>query len=157
DAKAKRLTAVHGQWCFGHIKTIPDPGVSYDMVTKTRFGFWDFVPTFLNIAEPAVIAAFYASPWLLKRRRAVEVLDPFERGKISKIGFLTGLDFKRRESSTFATLYEGLAAGGQRFRACLNHAKFFTALFCDGNALTCESSANFTENGNIETHVLTND
>jgi hypothetical protein len=109
------------------------------------------------MAQPAVIEEFYASTWILNRRNAVELLELFDKGKIRKIGFLTGLYFKRRESATFATLYEGLSARGQRFRACQNHSKFFTALFSDGKALTCESSANFTKNGNIETHVLTND
>jgi hypothetical protein len=157
EAKVKTLTALHRQWCFDHLKTIPAPGVSYHMVTNARFDFWDFVPTLLKMTEPIVIEEFYASTWILNRRNAVELLELFDQGKIRKIGFLTGLYFKRRESATFATLYEGLSARGQRFRACQNHAKFFTTLFSDGTALTCESSANFTENGNIENHVLTND
>lgn len=131
--------------------------MSYHIVTNGRFDFWDFVPTILKMAAPARCLEFFASTWILNRRNAVELLQLFDDGKIGMIGFLTGVYFKRRESATFATLYEGLAARGQRFKACLNHAKFFTMLFDDGTAYTCESSANFTENGNIETHVLTHD
>jgi hypothetical protein len=157
DAKVELVKAMKRQWCFDHIKHLPAAGVSYHMVTNARFDFWDFVPTILTMAAPAVADEFYASTWILNRRNAVELLELFDQGKIRRIGFLTGLYFKRRESATFATLYEGLSARGQRFKACLNHSKFFTMLLSDGNAYTCESSANFTENGNVETHVLTND
>ena len=157
EAKIEVLKAMKRQWCFEHTERIPSPGISYHMVTNARFDFWDFVPTLLKMAAPAVAEEFYASTWILNRRNAVELLQLYDEGKLRKIGFLTGIYFKRRESATFATLYEGLSARGQRFRACLNHSKFFTMLLTDGTALTCESSANFTENGNIETHVLTHD
>jgi hypothetical protein len=157
EAKLEMLKALRRQFAIDHLETIPRPGLSVHIVTNGRYDFWDFVPALLKLAEPAVIEEFYASTWILNRRNAVEMLELFDQGKIRQIGFLTGVYFKRRESAVFATLYEGLKARGQRFKACLNHAKFFTMLLSDGNALTCESSANFTENGNIETHVLTND
>jgi hypothetical protein len=157
EAKLETVKAMKRQWCFEHIAQLPAPGVSVHLVTNARFDFWDFVPTLLKMAAPAVAEEFYASTWILNRRNAVELLQLYDEGKLKQIGFLTGIYFKRRESATFATLYEGLATRGQRFRACLNHSKFFTMLLTDGTALTCESSANFTENGNIETHVLTHD
>ena len=157
EAKIELVKAMKRQWCFDHIERLPLPGESYHMVTNARFDFWDFVPTLLKMAAPAVALEFYGSTWILNRRNAVELLQLYDEGQIKRIGFITGIYFKRRESATFATLYEGLSKRGQRFRACLNHSKFFTMLLTDGTALTCESSANFTENGNVETHVLTND
>lgn len=156
QAKITTVEALKRKFAIEHLGRIPEPDESIHIVTNARFDFWDWVPAILKMAEPRVASEFYGSTWILNRRNAVELLALHDEGKIRRIGFLTGIYFKRRESATFATLYEGLKSRGQRFKACLNHSKWFAMLLDDGTGLTVEGSANFTENGNIECFVYTN-
>jgi len=157
ECKVETLKALRRKFALDHIGEIPPPGTSLHIVTNARFDFWDWIPTLLKMMAPRHAVEFCGSTWILNRRNAMELLALYDAGSIRSIGFMTGIYFKRRESAVFATLYEGLMARGQKFKACLNHSKWFTMLMDDGTGITVESSANFTENGNIETHVLTND
>lgn len=157
EAKIETYKALKRKFAIRHLEKIPEPGTSVHIVTNARFDFWDWVPAILEMAAPRFAVEWYGSTWILNRRNALELLKLFDEGKIRKIGFLTGIYFKRRKSAVFATVYEGLQARGQQFKACLNHSKWFSMLLDDGTGLTVEGSANFTENGNIETFVYTND
>lgn len=157
QAKISTINAMKRKFAIEHIGRLPEPSESIHIVTNARFDFWDWVPAILKIAEPRIAEEWYGSTWILNRRNAVELLTLYDEGKIRSIAMITGIYFKRRESAVFATLYEGLMQRGQRFKACLNHSKWFTMRLDDGTGITVESSANFTENGNVETHVYTND
>ena len=157
EGKHETLKALQRKFAIEHIGGIPPPGTSIHIVTNARVDFWDFVPALLKMATPRVALQWYGSTWILNRRNANELLHLYDAGQIRQIGMITGIYFKRRETAVFAKLYEGLMKRGQRFKACLNHSKWFAMELDDGTGIVCESSANFTENGNIETHVLTND
>lgn len=155
--KIEVLMALKRRNAVAHLGDLREPGTSVHMVTNARMDFFDFTPAILSLASPRVAQYWIGSTWILNRTNAVDLLALFDAGKIRDIGLLTGVYFKRREPAVFATIYEGLRARGQRFGARLNHSKFVSMLLDDGTGLTIESSANFTENGNIETHVFTND
>ena len=154
--KIQTINALKRKWAIAEIGRIPDPGESIHIVTNARFDFWDWVPAILEMAAPRVAVEYYGSTWILNRRNAVEMLALYDAGKIQRIGMITGIYFKRRESAVFSTLYEGLKSRGQRFKAALNHSKWFAMLLDDGTALTVCGPANFTENGNMEQLVYTN-
>ena len=157
NAKIETLNALKRKFAIEHLRELPKPSVSVHIVTNARFDFWDFVPALLKLTAPRIALEWYGSTWILNRRNATELLALYDEGKIRSIGMLTGIYFKRRETAVFATLYEGLKTRGQRFKACLNHSKWFAMRLDDETGITVEGSANFTENGNIETFVLTND
>ena len=157
DAKHKTLKALQRKFAMEHIGEIPKPGQSVHIITNARVDFWDFTPALLNLAAPRIALRWYGSTWILNRRNAIELLQLRDEGKIRSAGLITGIYFKRREAAVFATVYEGLRKRGDRFKACLNHSKWIAMVLDDGTGLVCISSANFTENGNIETHCLTND
>lgn len=140
-----------------HLARIPEPGCSLHLITNGTFDFWDFIHAMLAKAAPRVALDFYASTWILNRRCGISLLDLFDRGLIRRIGLITGLYFKRRESSVFHAVYEGLRTRGQRFMASPNHSKWFAMQLDDGTGIVAEGSANFTENGNAEQVCITND
>lgn len=140
-----------------HLARIPEPGCSVHLITNGTFDFWDFIHATLSLATPRIALEFYASTWILNRRCAVSLLDLYDRGLIRKIGLITGIYFKRRESSVFHTVYEGLRTRGQRFMAAANHSKWFAMRLDDGTGIVAAGSANFTENGNAEQVSVTND
>lgn len=138
-----------------HIGVLPENEVTYHIVSNARFDFWDFVPAIIQMSQ-SKIKHLVCSTWIINRINVQSMLSLFDEGKIEKIDFITGIYFKQRETAVFNTICEGLAERGQRFKALKNHSKFVSMQMGDGNAYTIESSANFTENGNIETHVMTN-
>lgn len=155
--RIKTINAMKRRWAVREIGRLPDPGESINIISNARFDFWDWVPAIIEMAAPRVVSQWYGSTWILNRRNATELLALHDAGKIQAIGMITGIYFKRRESAVFATLYEGLKSRGQRFKAALNHSKWFSLELDDETCLTVEASANFTENGNIEQYVYTND
>jgi hypothetical protein len=155
--RIQTVNAMKRKWAVAEIGRIPDPGESIHVVTNARFDFWDWTPAILKMAEPRVCRRWYGSTWILNRRNAVELLDLYDQKKILAVSMVTGIYFKRRESSVFATLYEGLKARGQRFKAALNHSKWVAMELDDGTGLVIAGSANFTENGNMEQFVYVND
>ena len=89
-------------------------------------------------------------------RNAVEMLELYDKGKISNIALMTGLYFKRRETAVYATILQGLKKRKQRYAAFKNHAKIIL-MAAKSNFITIEGSANFTGNPRLEQYVLTND
>jgi len=139
-----------------HLTPLPEFEESVHMVSNARFDFWDFVPALIKMREGQHITHLVASTWIINRMNLKAMFELFDAGQIRQIDFITGIYFKSRETAIFNAAVEGFQQRGQRFKALLNHSKFISCRFSDGVCLTIESSANFTENGNIETHVLTN-
>lgn len=139
-----------------HLLPLPEPDWSIHLVSNARFDFWDFVPALLSLCPGTHITHLVASTWIINRVNLKAMFELFDAGQLRKIDFITGIYFKSRETAIFNTAVLGFAERGQRFKALLNHSKFISARFSDGTCYTIESSANFTENGNIETHVFTN-
>lgn len=140
---------------LSHLLPLPKKEEAVYMVSNARFDFYDFIPALIQIKNKKV-THLIGSTWIINRTNICGLFELFDSNKIAKIDFLTGIYFKRRESSNYATFVEGMQERGQRLKAALNHSKFFCLQFEDGECYTMQSSANFTENGNIETHVLEN-
>jgi hypothetical protein len=157
QARIETVNALKRRRALDLIPGLPEPGVSYHIVTNARFDLWDWVPVLLDRAEPRKCLEFYGSSWIYNRRSVVELLELHDTGRIDTIGLITGQYFRKRTPGIFNLLYEGLLKRGQRLRACMNHSKWFAMRFDDESAIVLESSANYTENGNIEQHVLTSD
>ena len=138
-----------------HLNPLPKKDEAVYLVSNARFDFYDFIPALIELKGKKVIHLI-GSTWIINRLNIQSIFELFDSGKIQKIDFLTGIYFKRRESANYAMFCEGMQNRNQRLKACLNHSKFFSVIFEDGECFTMQSSANFTENGNIETHVLEN-
>lgn len=136
-----------------HLLPLPQPDESIHMVTNARFDFYDFIPAILQI-ENSSIKKLVLATWIINKSNIDNMFKLFDSGEIKEIGLLTGIYFKRRESSNYTFLAEGMIERKQKFRAALSHAKFFSLELENGKHYTIESSANMTENGNVETHVL---
>lgn len=134
---------------------LPSPGESLHIVSNGKFDYWDFVPLICELLKAPVDQA-YLSTWTLNRECCKQTMELLDSGKIQNVGFLTGLYFKQRESSVYATLVNGLHARGQKFRALENHSKI--ALLRSGETyIVMEGSANFTGNPRIEQNTITQD
>lgn len=138
-----------------HLLPLPEENESIHMVTNARFDFYDFIPAIIEICQCNCLN-LTAATWIMNRTNINNMFDLFDSGKINSINFLVGIYFKRRETGNYTTMSEGLMNRRQKFKAGLNHSKFLSMEMSNGNCYTIESSANMTENGNIETHVLTN-
>jgi len=147
EMKEKRVENIIGE--------LPKPGESIHMVSGGRFDYWNFVPVILRM-NGDIAACAYFSTWTLNRQCVTELLDLFDSEKIKSIRFLTGLYFKRRETSVYAQLATGLLKRKQQLRALENHAKIIL-LDMAPNYYVMEGSANFTSNPRIEQNCLTND
>ena len=85
--------------------------------------------------------------------------DRIPSARASRIGtvhFLTGLYFKRRETSVYSRLLNGLRDRGSTFRAFQNHAKILLLNHGDDH-YTITGSANLTANPRAEQYDWTND
>lgn len=94
----------------------------------------------------------------MNRDNCLEIFNLYDKRLIKSINILTGLYFKRRETSIYATLLEGLQKRKQRFICLENHAK--VTLLCNyatENYIVIEGSANYTSNPRIEQYVISND
>ena len=132
---------------------LPGPGETLHIVSNGKFDYWDFVPIICKLIGAPVDQAFL-STWTLNRQCCKETMELLDAGTIKKLGFLTGLYFKQRESSVYAQLVTGLSARGQQFRALENHSKI--ALLKSGETyIVMEGSANFTGNPRIEQNTIT--
>lgn len=134
---------------------LPGEGESIHVVGNGRFDYWLLVPHLLQLLGPP--AAAHLSTWVLNRENALELLALLDAGDLASVVMLTGLYFKRRETSVYATLVEGLQERGQRFLAFENHAKVVVLTRPDGDAVVVEGSANFTANPRVEQYVITRD
>lgn len=134
----------------------PEPGSAYHLISNGHYDFWTWIPVLLE--EIGYADEFYGSTWTLNRQNCQELLRLFDNGRIRKVGFLTGLYFKRRETAVYALLMTGLAERRQRYVCLENHAKVtLLANHQTGDYLTVEGSANYTANPRIEQYCLTND
>ena len=133
---------------------LPDPGSSIHVIGNGRYDFFDWVPHLTGlIGEPC---QGYFSTWTMNRDNVLELLDLYDKGRLSSITMMTGIYFKRRESSNYATLLEGIQARGQRYMAFWNHTKIIL-LEGGGYSLAVEGSANMTSNPRLEQYCISND
>ncbi|HRK33039.1 MAG TPA: hypothetical protein PLJ47_00490 [Candidatus Hydrogenedentes bacterium] len=137
------------------LTTIPAPGESWHLVSNAKFDFFSCVAVIVKHLGGKGVA-FHGSTWTMSRSNVTELLSMFDAGAISSIAILTGTYFKRRETSVYATLLDGLQARGQRYVAFSNHAKVML-LANDTDHIVIEGSANFTANPRLEQYVITND
>lgn len=134
----------------------PAPGTAYHLISNGTYDFWTWIPVMLDWIDSA--DEFYGSTWTLNRACCQELLHFFDQGRIRKIGMLTGLYFKRRETAVYAQLMIGLQEGRQRYMCLENHAKVtLLANHRTQDYLVVEGSANYTANPRIEQYVLLND
>jgi hypothetical protein len=137
-----------------HLTPLPDSEVSVHIVSNARFDFYDFIPTILHLEKSKCVKLIMAT-WIINKSNIDNLFKLFDDGEIKEVQILTGIYFKRREAANYTMMAEGMQKRGQKFRAALSHAKFFSMQLENGKCFTIESSANMTENGNVETHVLT--
>lgn len=137
------------------LTSIPAPGHTWHIVSNAKYDFWTWVHVLIDLLG-GHIDDLYGSTWTASRPNVEDLLQKLDEGKIKRAALLTGTYFKRRETSVYATLYEGLQSRGQRFVAFENHAKVLLL----GKAptfITIEGSANFTSNPRLEQYTMTND
>ncbi len=135
----------------------PQPGEQIHVVSANKFDFWTWVPVMIDWL--GVTENLYCSTWTANRQGVVDLLKIWDEKKITgTVNFVTGLYFKRRETSVYATLVEGLLKRGGRYKAFETHAKVLLLNNPNKNAwLTIEGSANLTGNPRLEQYVITND
>lgn len=156
-AKRKMLRVKQQENFREVVKTFPAPGEQLHVVSANKFDFWTWVPVMIDWI--GVTENFYCSTWTANRQGVVDLLRIWDEGKITgTVNFVTGLYFKRRETSVYATLVEGLLKRGGRYKAFETHAKVLLLKNETKNDwLTVEGSANLTGNPRLEQYVATND
>lgn len=154
-AKRSLISAMKHEIATDIMPRLPESGESFHIVGNGRFDYWSLVPVVCGLLATQGII-FYGSTWTLNRDNATELFDLLDRGVLAEATMLTGIFFKRRESSIYAYLLDGLLKRGQRYVAFENHAKV-TLLATPTHAITIEGSANFTANPRVEQYVITND
>lgn len=139
------------------IQTPPEPGEQIHIVSANKFDFWTWVPTMIDWI--GTTENLYCSTWTACRNNVVEMFELWDSGRITgSVTFATGIYFKRRETSVYATLVEGLLKRGGRYKAFETHAKVLLLNNAERNAwYTIEGSANLTSNPRLEQYVITND
>lgn len=156
QSKNRLISAQQQQHLRELIGTRPEPGESVHIVNNGKSDFWTWVPVMLGWLETA--DEFFCSTWTLNRQAALDILRFFDEGRLRAVSVLTGVYFKRRESSVHATLVEGLLARRQRFIALESHAKVLLLANRDKETyLVVEGSANLTSNPRIEQYMITDD
>ena len=137
------------------ITELPTRGETWHVVSNAKFDFFTIAPVFTRLLGGKGIT-LYGSTWTMSRGNVTEMLALFDAGAISGIAILTGTYFKRRETSVYATLLDGLQQRKQRYVAFSNHAKVM--LLTNGaDHIVIEGSANFTANPRCEQYTITND
>lgn len=133
---------------------LPDIDESFHFISNGEFDYFTFLPKTIDLLG-GKIEYFYGSTWTMNRNNVIELFDLFDRKKIVRMAILTGLYFKRRESSVYATLVNGMMDRKQHYRALGNHAKIML-LNNDEDYIVIEGSANFTANPRIEQLAVIN-
>lgn len=151
--KAKKKNQVKRSELMKQFPSLPGPGEALHIVSSGNFDFWTFIPYILEMT--GTIEEAYISTWSLDYDITVDILDLLDIRKIRHISVLTGLYFKRRETSVYATLVEGLQKRGHRYVAFENHAKV-TLLQNEAFSLVVEGSANMTANPRLEQFIVHN-
>jgi len=158
-AARRRLERIaHAQALDEVIPEPPAAGETVHIVSNAKYDFWTWVPHMLGWLDRA--DELYCSTWTLSRANAVDLFQLWDQGKVApgRVGFLTGLYFKRRETAVYTMLLDGLLRRGGRYRSFRNHAK--VVLLSNAKKrlwLTVEGSANLTSNPRLEQYTLSND
>lgn len=158
QAKRAMLRIEREQQARDVLKGLPAAGHQVHIVSAAKFDFWTWCPVMIDWLGKT--DHFYCSTWTLSRNNARELFGLVDEGKIPAAScvILTGTYFKRRESSVYSYLVEGLRNRGGRYRAFSNHAKVLLIANARRRAwLTIEGSANLTSNPRLEQYVITND
>jgi hypothetical protein len=154
--KRRMIQATKREHMAEILDRLPNANEIFHIVANGKFDHFTFVP---RIAElMGCVDVFYGSTWTMNRENAIELLGLYDNGTFKSVALLTGLYFKRRETSVYATILEGLQKRNQRFIAFENHAK--VSLFADEAAqvyIVVEGSANYTSNPRLENFTVTND
>lgn len=133
---------------------LPKENESIHIVSNGKFDFFQFVPICIQYLG-GQSKEFIGSTWTMNRDNVNDLLDMLDKKMILQAGILTGLYFKQRESSVYATLVEGMQQRGQKVKCLENHAKIVLLNNAE-DFITIEGSANFTANPRIEQYVITN-
>ena len=136
------------------LTALPPPGSSTHIIGNGAYDFFDWIPHLQELMGKPAHGWF--STWTMNRGNALDLLELFDAGRLASLTMLTGLYFKRREASVYATLLEGIQERGQRYLAFLNHTKLIL-LQAGGDYITVEGSANLTSNPRLEQYVISND
>ena len=154
--KRRHVQALKRETAKTILTELPKHGESFHIVSNGSSDYFTFVALIAELLPHAYSAQFYGSTWTMSRNNVVEMFELFDTGKLGSLNILTGLYFKRRESSVYATLLNGLETRKQRYRALENHAKIMLFNHQD-DYIVLEGSANFTANPRIEQTTIIND
>lgn len=137
--KEKARETLHGR--------LPAPGESHHFISNANFDFWNVIAEAVLIIAP--VDEFYGSTWTMNRQNVLDLMELIDGGKILKCNMLTGTYFKRRESSVYAQLLDGMTRRKQRFVAFNNHTKIALAR-SGAQHIIIDGSANWTANPRLE-------
>jgi intracellular sulfur oxidation DsrE/DsrF family protein len=135
------------------LRELPGPGEYYHIVSNGRFDYFTFLPVILDRIHH--ITELYGSTWTMNRQNVTDLLEYIDQGRIDRVTVISGLYFKRRETSVYATLLQGLTKRGMCYLSCENHAKVMLLRSAD-SWYVIEGSANWTANPRIEQNILVN-
>lgn len=151
-AKARMVNALRQENLEELLPKLPEEGEYIHIISNGNYDYYNFVPLFAE--RLGTIDELYGSTWTMNRANVENLLNFYDSGKIRKIGIVSGLFFKRRETAVYATLVNGLAKRGQHYVACENHAKVLCIRSGD-RYYVVEGSANWTANPRIEQNLIT--
>lgn len=134
------------------LDVLPEEGESFHLISNGKYDYYTFIPTILS--HVGHIDEFWGSTWTMNRANLEDLFSLFDSGKIDTMNIITGLFFKRRETSVYATLVDGMSRRKQKVKSCENHAKIL--LIRSGEKYyVVEGSANWTANPRIEQNMIT--
>jgi hypothetical protein len=155
QSKRDFISAMKKEEVKSFLTKIPKNGETLHIVSNGKFDFWSFIPVILNLMGGHSFD-FYGSTWTINRDNVNDLFRLHDNRMIGNINMMTGLYFKQRESSVYATLVEGILERGQNYICLETHAKI--VLLQNGkDYITIEGSANFTSNPRIEQYAISND
>lgn len=151
-AKARMINAARKDTLSNLINCLPEDNEYIHIISNGNYDAYSFVLIFADLLQH--IDELWASTWTMNRANVDNLFALHDAGKIDQINIITGLYFRRRETSVYATLVEGLIKRGGKYCACENHAKVL--LVRSGNKhYVVEGSANWTSNPRIEQNLVT--
>lgn len=154
ESKIKMIQALKKEVLKDVFKELPKINESIHIVSNGKFDYFNFIPLIIQYIGDS--CDFYGSTWTMNRGNVNELLELFDTNKIKSISILTGLYFKQRESSVYATLVEGIQERKQKYLCLENHSKIILLTDNKDNYIVVEGSANFTANPRIEQNTITN-
>lgn len=151
--KARTISAMKKETLGDLLQELPGPGEYYHIVSNGRFDYFTFLPVILDRVHH--ITELYGSTWTMNRQNVTDLLEYIDQGRIDQVTVISGLYFKRRETSVYATLLQGLTKRRMRYLSCENHAKVMLLRSADA-WYVIEGSANWTANPRIEQNIVVN-